>query len=75
MRILENFLPLVLIVVLTGGLLFATIILVAYFIPESPVWLASYRGDLTEAKQSMKWLNPNIDVMIMYFLIFSPNLI
>ncbi len=45
---------------LFNTLLFAIFLaLLVSFTPESPVWLASFRSDLNEAKNSLRKLNPN----------------
>lgn len=47
-------------VALASGVFFCiSSVLNLFFTPESPIWLAHFRGDWSEAKKSLKWLNPN----------------
>lgn len=39
-------------------------LLTQFFTPESPIWLAHFRGDWSEAEKSLKWLNPNSRVSL-----------
>lgn len=47
---------------------FSTVtLLVWFFTPESPVWLANFRSDFDGAKKSLKKLIANSEVIFVYF--------